>query len=139
MSTFTEDFLLQLRAELARVLGLPAAAIYTGRAPQKVTRTGLEVWVKRLPMEPHAVIKVHMFEVHVRLRSRREENQTGADQQDAVAVKLDDVRRHFDGTRPFVAALPSLVAVQVDPGTLDDDPDDPDLLDGTLVLRVLER
>ena len=139
MSTFTEDFLLQLRAELARVLGLPAAAIYTGREPQKVTRVGFEVWVKTLPLEPHPEIKVHMFEVHVRLRSRREENQTGADQQDAVAVKLDDLRERFDGTRPFVAAIPSLVAVQVDPGTLDNDPDDSDLIDGTLVLRVLEH
>ena len=139
MSTFTEDFLLQLKAELAQLLSLPAAAIYTGREPQKVTRTGFEVWVKTLPMEPHAQIKVHMFEVHVRLRSRREENQTGADQQDAVAVKLDDLRERFDGTRPFVAAIPSLVAVQVDPGTLDNDPDDSDLIDGTLVLRVLEH
>ena len=139
MSTFTEDFLLQLRAELARVLGLPAAAIYTGREPQKVTRVGFEVWVKPLPMEPHPYFRIHLFEVHVRLKSRREENQTGADQQDAVAVKLDDVREHFDGKRPFVGALPSLVAVQVDPGTLDADPDDPDLLDGTVVLRVMEH
>ena len=139
MSTFTEDFFRELNAELAQVLGLPATAIYTGREPQKVTRTGFEVWVKPLPMEPHPQIKVHMFEVHVRLRTRREENQTGADQQDAVAVKLDDLRERFDGTRPFVAAIPSLVAVQVDPGTLDTDPDEPDLMEGTVVVRVLEH
>lgn len=137
--SFQEDFLLQLKAELARVLGLSAAAIYSGREPQKVTRAGFEAWVKPLDMEPHPQIKVHMFEVHLRLRTRREENQTGADQLDAVAVKLDDVRERFDGTRPFVAAIPSLVAVQVDPGTLDADPDDPDLVDGTVVLRVLEH
>ena len=139
MSTFTEDFLLQLKAELAQLLSLPAAAIYTGREPQKVTRTGFEVWVKPLPMEPHPYFKIHMFEVHLRLRSRREENQTGADQQDAVAVKLDLLRARLDGTRPFVAAIPSLVAVQVDPGPLDTDPDEPDLLEGTVVLRVLEH
>lgn len=137
--SFREDFLRELRGELAQVLGLSAAAIYTGREPQKVTRTGFEVWVKTLPMEPHAHFKIHMFEVHVRLRTRREENQTGADQQDALAPKLDDLRERFDGKRPFVGALPSLVATQVDPGSLDDDPDDPDLLDGTLVLRVLEH
>lgn len=139
MSTFMDDFLLQLRAELARVLGLPAAAIYTGREAQKVTRTGFEVWVKPLPMEPHAQLRIHMFEVHLRLRSRREEDQTGADQLAAVAVKLDEIRARFDGTRPFVGALPALVAVQVDPGTLDADPDEADLVDGTVVLRVLEH
>lgn len=137
--SFADDFLLQLRAELAQVLGLPAAAIYIGREPQKVTRVGFEVWVKPLPVEPQGQVKVHPFELHVRLRSRREENQTGASQLDAVQVSLDDLRERFDATRPFVAALPSLVAVQADAGTLDDDPDDPDLIDGTLVLRVLER
>ena len=139
MSTFTKDYFRELKAELAQVFGLPAAAIYTGREPQKVTRTGLEVWVRPLPMEPHPYFKIHMFEVHLRLRSRREENQTGADQLDAVAAKLDVLRERFDGTRPFVAAIPSLVAVQVDPGTLDTDPDEPDLMEGTAFLRVLEH
>ena len=137
--SFKDDFLLQLRAELAQVLGLPAAAIYVGREPQKVTRVGFEVWVKPLPVEPQGQVKVHSFEVHVRLRSRREENQTGASQLEAVQVTLDDLRERFDATRPFVAALPALVAIQADSGTLDDDPDEPDLIDGALVLRVLER
>ena len=137
--SFADDFLLQLRADLAQVLGLPAAAIYMGREPQKITRVGFEVWVKPLTMEPQGQVKVHSFEVHVRLRTRREENQTGASQLDAVRITLDDLRERFDATRPFVAALPGLVAVQADPGTLDDDPDEPDLIDGTLVLRALER
>ncbi len=139
MSTFTEDFLLQLRADVAQLTGLPAAAIYAGREPQKITRIGFEVWLKPLPVQVADQVKIHLFEVHVRLRSRREESQTGAGQLDAVLAILDDLRDRLDGTRPFVTALPSLVAVHADTGTLDDDPDEPDLLDGVLILRVMER
>ena len=137
--SFQEDFLLQLRADLAQLLGLPAAAIYAGRDPQKVTRVGFEVWVKSMPVEPQGQVKVHAFEVHVRLRSRREESQTGASQLRAVQLTLDDLCDRFDGTRPFVTAVPALVAVQAEVGNLDADPEEPDLLDGTLTLRVVER
>lgn len=137
--SFQDDVLLQLRADLAQLLGLPAAAIYSGREPQKVTRVGFEVWVKPMPVEPQGQVKVHAFEVHVRLRSRREENQTGASQLDAVQLTLDDLCDRFDGTRPYVTAVPALVAVQAEVGSLDADPDEPDLIDGTLTLRVVER
>ena len=142
--SFHDDLVLQLRADVARALGLPAAAVYSGRQPQKVTRAGLEVWLRPLETEPHGrgggdQVKVHPYEVHVRLKTRREQSQTGGDQLDQVRAALELLRERYDGTRPFVTALPDLVAVQVEEGSVDDDPEEDDLMDGTLILRVLER
>lgn len=142
--SFQDDFTLQLRADLAQALALPAAAVYVGRQAQKVTRTGLEVWVRpRAPEQPARgtgdPVKVHPFEVHVRLRSLREENQTGGRQLEEIQAALALLRERYDGARPFVQALPDLVALSVEDVNLDEDPDDPDLLDGVLLLRALER
>jgi len=142
--SFHDDLVLQLRADVARALSLPAAAVYAGRQPQKVTRTGLEVWLRPLETEPHGrgggdQIKVQPYEVHVRLNARRDQSHTGGDQLERIRAALELLRERYDGTRPFAAALPDLVAVQVEEGTVDEDPDEDDLLDGTLVLRVLER
>jgi len=142
--SFHDDLVLQLRADVARALSLPAAAVYVGRQPQKVTRTGLEVWLRPLETEPHGrgggdQVKVHPYEVHVRLKARREQSQTGADQLDRVRAALEVLRERYDGARPFAAAVPDLIAVHAEEGSVDEDPDDDDLLDGTLVLRVLER
>ncbi len=137
--SFRDDLTLQLRADLAQALGLPAAAVYCGREPQKVTRAGIEVWLRPLPVDPQGAVKVHPVEVHVRLKGRREQDHTGAAQLDQVHDLLDRLRARYDATRPFVGALPTLVAVQADVGALDADPDDDDLLDGALTLKVLER
>lgn len=142
--SFHEDFLLQLRADLAQALGLPAAAVYAGRQPQKVTRTGLEVWLRPRETEHHGrgggnQLTVHPFEIHLRLHTRREGDQTGAAQLEEVTTQLDLLRERYDGTRPFAAALPGLVALQVEQASVDPDPDHEDLLDGTLVLRAVER
>lgn len=142
--SFHDDLLLQLRADLARALAIPAAAIYAGREPQKVTRQGLEVWIHPLQSEQHGrgggdQVKVHPYEVHVRLKARREGDQTGAAQLDLVRQLLAALRERYDGTRPFAAALPALIALQAEEASLDDDVGDDDLLDGALLLRVLER
>jgi len=142
--SFHDDLVLQLRGDVARALSLPAAAVYAGRQPQKVARTGLEVWLRPLETEPHGrgggdQVKVHPYQVHVRLKARREQSQTGADQLDRVREALELLAERYDGTRPFAAALPDLIAIQAEEGSVDEDPDDDDLLDGTLVLRVLER
>lgn len=142
--SFHDDLLLQLRADVASTLGLSAAAVYGGRQPQKVTRVGLEVWIRPQETEPHGrgggdQVKVHPYEVHVRIKSRREQSQTGVDQLDRVREALALLRQRYDGTRPFAAALPDLIAVHAEEGSVDEDPGDDDLLDGTLVLRVLER
>lgn len=142
--SFHEDLVLQLRADLAQALSLPAAAVYSGREPQKVTRHGFEVWIRVLETEQRGrgggdQVKVHPYELHVRLKARRDGGKTGAAQLDLVRQVLAALRERYDGTRPFAAALPALIAVQVEESTLDDDPNDDDLLDGSLVLRVLER
>ena len=142
--SFQDDFTLQLRADLAQALALPAAAVYVGRQAQKVTRTGLEVWVRPRAAEQPArasgdPVKVHPFEVHVRLKTRREENQTGGNQLEEVQATLDVLCERYDGARPFVQALPDLVALSVEDVNLDEDPEEPDLLDGVLILRALER
>ena len=142
--SFHDDLVLQLRADVASALRLPAAAVYGGRQPQKVTRTGLEVWIRPQETEPHGrgggdQVKVHPYEVHVRLKARREQSQTGVDQLDEVRAALELLRARYDGARPFAAALPDLLAVQVEEGSVDEDPDEDDLLDGTLILRFLER
>ncbi len=139
-----EDFLLQLRADIARALSLPAAAVYSGRQAQKMTRTGLEVWIRPLETEPHGrgggdQVKVHPYQIHLRLKTRRDQSQTGGEQLDQIRGALELLTGRYDGTRPFAAALPDLIAIQVEEGSIDEDPSDDDLLDGTLVLRVLER
>ncbi|HBP17411.1 MAG TPA: hypothetical protein DEA08_06425 [Planctomycetes bacterium] len=142
--SFHDDFVLQLRADLAQALQLPAAAVYAGRQPQKVTRTGLEVWVRPLEVEPHGrgggdQVKVRPYEVHVRLKERREQSQTGAEQLDRVRAALDLLGGRYDGARPFAPALPDLLALQVEEGSVDHDAGEDDVLEGTLVLRALER
>jgi len=142
--SFRADFVLQLRADLAQAFGLPARAVYQGREPQKVTRAGFEVWIRPLEAEPHGrgggdQVKIHPFEVHVRLKARRNQSQAGEDQLDPVGDALALLRERYDGARPFVGALPDLVALQAEDGSVDDDPEEDDVLDGSLVLRVLER
>ena len=142
--SFHDDLVLQLRADMAQALSIPAAAVYGGREPQKVTRQGLEVWILPLQTEQRGrgggdQVKIHPYELHVRLKARREGDKTGAIQLDTVRQALETLRERYDGTRPFASALPSLIAVQVEEASLDDDAGDDDLLDGALLLRALER
>lgn len=137
--SFHDDFTLQLRADVANALGLPAAAVYVGRDPQKVTRQGLEVWVQ--PAGTEAVgrgLTFHVFDLHVRLKTKREGDLTGAQQLEVVREAVADLRLRLDGTRPFARALPTLVAVQVDETDADHDPEDQDLLDAALRVKALE-
>lgn len=142
--SFRADFVLQLRADVAQALALPAKAVYRGRRAQKITRTGIEVWIRPLELEPHGrgggdQVKVHPFEVHVRLKTRQNQSQTGGDQLDPVGDALELLRERYDGARPFVGALPDLLALQVEDGSVDEDPEEDDVLDGSIVLRALER
>lgn len=137
MSTFHEDFTLQLRADLALALGLPSAAVYVGLDPQRVARPGLEVWIRPAGVEPAPGLRLHRYEVHARLRSRREGDQTGAAQSSAVLRALATLSARYEGARPFVRAVPTLVAIEVGEHGLEEAGDD--VLDGRLLLRVGER
>lgn len=133
-----------LLADLAQLLGLPHDSVYLGREPQKVARAGLEVWVR--PQEGESLarggghqLRAHALEVHVRLKTLREADQTGADQLGQVQATLEQVRARYDGARPFVQDLPDLIAVHVEELSTDEDPSVSGTLAGSLLLRVLER
>lgn len=137
--TFIAALLAELKADVARAFNLPAAAVYHGREPQKVQRLGFEVWIRHTGAEPAAHTCLHTLEVHLRMKSRREADQTGAEQASAMAEGLTQLRERYDGLRPFAAALPALVATEADVADVDHEPDDQDVLDGALRLRALER
>lgn len=138
MSTFHDDFTLQLRADLAVALGLPSAAVYLGLDPQKVTRPGFEVWIRPGAAELGGCLRVHRYEIHVRFKSRREGDHTGAVQASTVIRALGVISERYEGARPFVRAVPSIVAIEVGEHAIGQDRDE-DLLDGYLVLKVGER
>ena len=137
--SFARDLLRELEADLAQALGLPTEAVYTGRAPQRVGRQGLEVWVRPRETERRGFVTVHPLEVHLRLKRLKQGDQTGGGQLGQVLELVELLRRRYDGTRPFVPALPDLVAVAVEEAGLDEEPADDGLLQSGLVLRVLER
>jgi len=137
--SFQSDFARELRVDMARVLGLPAEAVYLGREPQKVARQGFEVWVR--PGGTEAVgqgLTFHTFDVHVRVKTKREADGTGAEQLEVVRDALDTLRERLDGARPFALVVPALVAVAADEVDADRDPDDQDVLTAVLRVRALE-
>ncbi|MCA8922262.1 MAG: hypothetical protein KDD82_10665 [Planctomycetes bacterium] len=137
--SFVRDLLRELEADLAQALGLPAESVYTGRAPQRITRQGLEVWLRPRETEQRGSVTVHPLEVHLRLKRLKEGDQTGGGQLGQVLELVELLRRRYDGARPFARALPALVAIQVTEAGLDEEPADDGLLQSGLALRVLER
>ncbi len=137
--SFEDDLLLQLRADLAQLLALPAEAIKVGRDPQKVTRQGIEVWIRPTGSEQLGPVRLHRYELHVRLQARREGDQTGSAQLGPVVRAIDAIRNRYDGARPFARAIPALVATEVEDQRFDPDAGDKDLLDALVTLKVGER
>lgn len=138
MSSFHEDLVLQLRADLARAFNLPAGAVYEGDRPQKVTRIGMEVWIKPSETEPaESNLKVHPYEVHVRLKGRRAGDQAGALLSQAMKEHLQAVRQRYDGRRPFVAAIATLVACKAEERQIQE-PEDDGTIDGHVLVSFVE-
>lgn len=136
--TFHELIVRALKEDLARELGLPDAAVYAGDRPQKVTRVGLEVWIKpgeTEAAEPH--LKVHPYEVHVRLNQRRTNDQAGAALTQALKEHLAVVRGRYDGRRPFAAAIATLVASKAEERGITDSDED-GVLDGHVLVSFVE-
>jgi hypothetical protein len=137
--TFHQDFTRALSADVASTLGLPVEAVYMGRQAQKVTRQGLEVWVQPGGTEPVGRgLTFHTYDLHVRLKTKRQADGTGAEQLEVVRDAIDLLRERYDGRRPFVQAVPALVATQADEQTPDEDEDDQDMLTAVLRVRALE-
>lgn len=135
--SFHSDVVLQVRAELARLLGLPAEAVYVGDRAQKVPRQGLEVWIEPQDVEaPEAGLKLHPYQLHLRLKARRGADQTGEELVEKIKQSAEQVRRRFDGSRPYAQAVPRLLAVQAEEGSVVEAEDG--LLECTLRLGFVE-
>lgn len=114
------------------------AQVYPGRRPQHVTHLGLEVWLERLPRlgEGSGLQRVALCAVrfHVRKRLDQGPDQTGALQLAQVEGHLHTIYERYHGAVPLVAVPAlrgSLPAVAVE-GSLDVDPEDEDVLEGTV-------
>lgn len=136
--SFFADFSAALVADLSALLRLPTGVVYVGRAPQRVTPQGLEVWIQPLDVEAHATGNLHAFDLHLRLRSRRDGALTGGEQLARLRREVERVRLRYDGTRPFTRTVPALVATQVEDAVVDAEPEDADLLEIALRLKALE-
>ncbi len=137
--SFHADFTTELRKDLATALGLPADAVYLGRQSRKVTRQGLEVWIRPGGTEPVSRdLTFHTYDLHVRLKTKREGDLTGAEQLEVIRTALDGLRERLDGRRPFAAKVPALIATQADEQSADEDEDDQDVLTAVLRVRALE-
>lgn len=137
--SFHAEFTTELRKDLATALGLPTDAVYVGRQPRKVARQGFEVWIRPGGTEPVGRgLTFHTYDVHVRLKTKREGDLTGAEQLEVVRDALDGLRERLDGLRPFAKKVPSLVATQADEQSADEDEDDQDVLTAVLRVRALE-
>lgn len=143
--SFHSDLMLQLRADIATALsGIGADQVYAGRRSQKTPSEAGEVWIEAQPAENRArgggnADQVHVYRVHRRVKEGADSQQIGDGQLDTLKADLETLRQRWNGTRPFVGALPNLVAMQVGEASVDEDPDDLGLLDGYLELRVLEK
>ena len=137
--SFHEELLPLLRGDLAAALSLPPEAIYAGDQPQRVTRQGLEIWVEAGPggAALAGALTVHPYSLHVRLKTRRGPNLTGADEISAIKRALETIRSRYDGTRPFAASLRSLIAAQVEGESVSADSES-GVLEGNLQLKLLE-
>ena len=137
--SFNDEFMTELSSDLASALGLPADAVYVGRQPRKVTRQGLEVWIRPGGTEPVGRgLTFHTYDVHLRLKTKREGDLTGADQLEVIRAALDGLRERLDGRRPFAQKVPTLIATQADEQSADEDEDDQDVLTAVLRVRALE-
>lgn len=108
------------------------AQVYSGRRPQKVTRSDGEVWVERLPTEQigrglHRVTR-HPYLIHVIGRpSNAGPAGTGEAQLETVEAKAETLVDRYDGTLPSEisdALSGTLVGVLAREESADEDPDD---------------
>ncbi len=128
-----------LQTDVADALSLPPEAVYPGDRPQKVTRQGLEVWIEAGPggASLAGALRLHPYTLHVRLKTRRGPDLTGAEEIAQVKRALDALEARYDGARPFPHTLPGLLAVQVEGSSVTADLDS-GVLDGSLQLKLLE-
>lgn len=134
--SFHTDLMLQLKADLAQLFTLPAEAVYVGDQPQKITRAGLEVWIE--PKETERAERsswIHNYVVHVRLKTKRAGDLAGGEVVESLKTFTERVRVHYDGTRPFIAAVPSLLAVEADESGVENDDS---VIDASVRLRFVE-
>ena len=115
-----------------------AAAVYDGRRPQGTTRTDREVWIEAQPGEPFGRgmqdLDSYPYLVHVRVATpgNAGANRTGAEKSRAVIGFLDTIRDRYHAKRPFLSTLPEIKFASAVIETIDTDPLDTRVIDGTI-------
>jgi hypothetical protein len=143
VSTFHARLIPLLAQDLVAA-GVVATAeqVYTGRRPQKVTRS-LEVWLERLPVVWAGTgtedLFRHGYRLHLRALSNAGGDKTGKSQVEALEALLRTLVRRYQGARPFAGSLRDLVAVDAQEDVVDRDPEDEQVQDATLRLEFLVR
>lgn len=141
---FMDTFLTQLATDLETALSLSSSAIYRGRRPQAVSRAEKEVWLEPLETgnESHGLggVLEHRVRAHVRLTEGADEgNRTGAAKATSVRSDLETLEARYNGVRRFYSALPDLVMLSAEIDRPDGNPDERKTLDGSVLVRALER
>jgi len=132
--SFCTDLHRALEDELARATGADASAVYVGEGPKQIPRTGLEVWIEPAgggtPLPGHLR---HAFEVHLRLRTLREQSMAGGERAETLLEAAEAIRSVLSG-RPLMT-LRSVIGVQTSEPTLSSEAERLELL---LDLDVIE-
>lgn len=113
-----------------------AAAVYTGRRRQNVTRQDREVWLERLPEQRGGGGFQHVtrypYLVHVRMKSNAGGDKTGNAQLAAVEAHMQTIAARYHATVPFASSVSAMLPCEATEEAVDVDPEDEAVLDGTV-------
>lgn len=118
--------------------------VYQGRRPRDAQHMGAgEVWLEPLGQLNEqaglAGVRVHQVRVHVRQRATPEGPNTGASNLTTVRGHLDTLVERWNGKRPFYTNVPEVAYLAAELDRPDDNPSEPETLDGSLLLSAAER
>lgn len=113
-----------------------AAQVYTGRRPQKITRTDGEVWVEKLPIEEIGTglqgRALHPYLLHVFAGPFNSGPAGAGDAQLAtVEATLETISSAFSGKSLFTAN-PEVISHSAAVESIDSDPEEDRVVEGTI-------
>jgi hypothetical protein len=111
-------------------------AIYTGRRRQHPARVDPEIWIERLPIEQEGTglqaVTRHPYLVHLYVRNTAGPAQAGDAQLALLEERLEIIIRRYHGTCPFVATVTDMVHCTAVGESVDVDPENKDIIEGTV-------